>query len=267
MSEGVYLGEINENRKKQRRLWFWGSVFGGIILILLIIVVFLLRAPIFKVEAVEISGNNQVPRDSIKAMLYSQVGSGSMFERMLGPSNMLSWDSFSEEGLKYLPVLKNVSIEKNYSKKSISVYVVERSAVGIWCIEKSEPASCYWFDDEGVLFKPAFSSEGNLIRVVRDYAHTSLGIGHRVLSKNLLPNLFSTLEILEESDLSIKEVGLYDLSLEELEVATFNGPRVLFSLRFPPKGAAEVIESLRTKKNFTALNYIDFRVENRAYYK
>jgi hypothetical protein len=57
-------------------------------------------------------------------------------------------------------------------------------------------------------------------------------------------------------------------------VATYDGPLLYFSLRFSPAYAAEAIRSLREDDAagklhpaFSALQYVDFRVENRVYYQ
>lgn len=263
------LLEENLSQKKKKKKLFVISLGAAFLFLLIIFFGYMVfRSKVFQIQDIDISGANQVSEDVVKTALFSESIADSWMDKMLGQSNMIAWpEHLNKDDLESLPAVKEINIRKDYSEKKVYVSVTERVAVGIWCVEKENPPTCYWFDDEGVLFKPAFSSEGNLIRVVRDYAHTSLGLGNTALSKNLLPNLFEVLKVVEEADLSIKEIGLYDLLLEEVELTTFSGPRMLFSLRFKPEGATNVIRSIFQKRSLSSLSYIDFRVENKVYYK
>jgi hypothetical protein len=126
---------------------------------------------------------------------------------------------------------------------------------------------CWWFDAEGVMFQKGLTAEGNLIRRVDDYTRRSLAPGSRVLGPSFMPPLVSIFHALEVSGVSVKEVRLSDAGLEELEISTYNGPKIFFSLRFGAQWTASVIISLRAEGNFSKLEYVDFRVEGRVYYK
>ncbi len=134
---------------------------------------------------------------------------------------------------------------------------------------------CFWFDKEGFLFKRSIGVQGSLIIVVNDYSQKNLGLNSRIVPPEFIPNLFSLFRVLSESGLGIREIRLNDLGLQEIEVDTYpstalgagDGPKLYFGLRFRPDNSLAVIRSLKNQSNFNALEYIDFRVENRAYYK
>ncbi|MEK7077437.1 MAG: hypothetical protein AAB967_04385, partial [Patescibacteria group bacterium] len=73
--------------------------------------------------------------------------------------------------------------------------------------------------------------------------------------------------VLGEAGVNWKEVRLNDLRLQEVEARVYGGPRMRFSMRFPADNALGVIQSLMAKPEFPRLEYLDFRVERRAYYK
>jgi len=143
-----------------------------------------------------------------------------------------------------------------------------------------ESARCFWFDEDGVIFERAPDAEGSVIRIVHDYSQEHLGPGSTILPARFVPNLFSIFRVLAASGVGVAEVRLDDLDLEEIRVATYDGlpagqvgPTLYFSLRFPADNALAVMRSLTggSSSSIAAglhkLEYIDFRVENRAYYK
>ena len=71
-------------------------------------------------------------------------------------------------------------------------------------------------------------------------------------------------EILEKSGLKIKSLKLEDIALQE--IITDSSPKIYFSLRIEPNFALAALQSLENI-GFEKMEYIDLRVENRAYYK
>ena len=67
--------------------------------------------------------------------------------------------------------------------------------------------------------------------------------------------------------MAIQEARVRDLALQELEMRTAGGTRLFFSLRFPATDTAEVMQTLLRSTSSREIDYIDFRVERRAYYQ
>jgi cell division septal protein FtsQ len=145
--------------------------------------------------------------------------------------------------------------------------VVERQPSGIWCFEKGDSPSCFWFDSEGTIFKKAFQIQGNLLVAADDYSQNILPLGSKILPADFLANFLGIIQVLKNAGLNIKEIRLNDLSLEEIEADLNSGPKLYFSLRFSPLNDLSVINYLKQNQNFNKLQYIDFRSENRAFYK
>jgi hypothetical protein len=72
---------------------------------------------------------------------------------------------------------------------------------------------------------------------------------------------------LRASSLSVQAIELNDLSLEEVDVQTANGPIIDFSLQFPADEYLPVIQKLMLQSNFSKLQYVDCRTENRLFYR
>jgi hypothetical protein len=75
------------------------------------------------------------------------------------------------------------------------------------------------------------------------------------------------MNVLRASGLGVQDIELNDLSLQEVDVQTANGPTIYFSLQFPADEYLPVIQKLMLQSNFDKLQYIDCRTENRLFYR
>lgn len=266
----VYIPEDQRTRKRKR--------FYFVIVVVIVYLVFLagswliLWTPLFRIQRIDVVGNETVTREEIVSLLSARVVDEGPFSSLFGLKSFLTWPSkLSGEDLVPLPTIKSLEIEKNYRDRSVLVTVVEREPYGIWCRTPSpetlESVRCWWFDNEGMIFKKALLAQGSLITAVVDYSQEDLGLRAKILPQELIPHAFSIFNVLKKSELGIKEVRLEDISLEELVVSTHEGPKLYFSLRFPADNNLAVIENFTAKPGFGKLEYLDFRVENRVYYK
>ncbi|MBI3588800.1 MAG: hypothetical protein HY093_00055 [Candidatus Liptonbacteria bacterium] len=263
----VNFPEIQKRRR--RRKFFFKSGFGlllfGLAIFGVIRVVF--YSPIFKFDHVVLSASDP-EKEKILSLLEKKITQGSFLTRALGFKNFLAWPSqIQSQELAALPELESLTIEKNYQEKTVTITPVERQPSGIWCLEKNVPAECFWFNDQGLIFRESLAVSGNLIRVVSDYYQEHLVVGNQVLPDAFLSNFLSIFHVLTESDFSILEIALKDLSQEEIEVKTSAGPKIYFSLRHPADHYLAALKSLTQNPKFNRLEYVDFRIENRVYYK
>ncbi len=283
-----YIADLAARKRAHRRRAFF--YIAALILygVLLAGAWLVLRSQFFAVRDIEIRGNVHVNGSDILALVEGPGFSRSRLARLLGIRNMLAWpSSVSSDTLKFIPQLESLTLEKNYGTRSILIRVTERTPTGIWCFEQTQtsvvgtqanatsspaqisaPNECFWFDENGTIYKRSFDAEGGLITVVHDYSQNGLGFFSPVLPRpEFIANLLGIFRVLAASGLSAKEIRLNDVSLQEIEVDTYEGPALYFSVRFPADNDLPVIKSLETGGGFSKLHYIDFRVENRAYYK
>ncbi len=282
------------SREERRRV----RILSG--LVFLVICVFLIGgawtviySPLFMVKSIEITGNNSVSSDDIMTLATAEIFGDSLWKRILGTRNILAWpNSFSGSNLKFLPELKSFSVQKSYGQRKIKIVAEEKKPFGVWCLRtqinadetqmnadtsNTQIPDCWWFDSGGIIFKKAIGAEGNLITSLSDYSQKDIGLNSKILPDEFIANIFSIFRAVSASKLSIKEIRLNDLTLQEIEVDTYDGlptgvlakagPKIYFSLRFPADNVPEVIKSLKEKTTFGNLQYVDFRVENRVYYK
>jgi hypothetical protein len=132
----------------------------------------------------------------------------------------------------------------------------------IWCGDQ-----CFWLSRDGLLLDEAPETEGSLVKTARVSSSSGSKTGDRAFEADEAGNLYRIAELLEQFGFNFSEINLGDLSLKEATVEISSGAKFYFSLKNPPDFAKPVIESLMSSANINNLQYIDFRMENRAYYK
>lgn len=272
-----YLSEKQRRRKERRKRWWWLAavtlIFGVGIFAFWIVA----KSPLFHIDHFVVTGNRTVATNDIVTLLQASMSQHRTFLfSLLGMNNMLSWpESLATSDVALVPQLAGVTLQKNYGNHTVTAVVTERVPFAIWCEMPQIGAdgnplgdeSCFWFDGAGTLFQRAFDTEGSELFAVHDYAQSGLNIGGKILPDPFVPATISILDTIEESGLTAKEVALRDLSLEEIDVSTYNGPVLYFSLRFIATEDLSTLRQLMEKPDFDSLQYLDFRTENRVYYK
>ena len=294
MQIGEYLSASQKKRLiYKRRFFLIFYIFIGCSIIFGIFWLFFM-SPVFKVKNILVQGNSSISNQDVINLIYSAFKEKHNFiDSLLGINNILALpNKISSSDMSLLPDLSSIKISKNYFTREISVLVKERNQFAIWCfmpkglnsdLNKNSNTSasgtdqfaiqesdekCYWFDDSGLLFKEGFDSEGSVIMAIHDYSQSPENIGDFILpQQRFIPNMISIINLLRNSSLNIKEVRLNDIGLEEIQVKTYNGPDIYFSLRFSPDIYQKALQSIISLHNFNSLQYIDFRTQNRAYYK
>ncbi|MBI2888830.1 MAG: FtsQ-type POTRA domain-containing protein [Candidatus Liptonbacteria bacterium] len=295
MKISSYLSDSERVRQRRRYRFFAMCGFGVLGLLLIGAVWLVWYSPLLEVRKVVVEGNVRVSTETVLDVAKGIVFQGN-FAKFLGINRMFAWPEFARENITLLPAVASLTISKSYATRTVRVQVTERVPVGVWCLfparnyadgtqtdaeggsvaadatpRDSAPGGCWWFDKSGVLFARALDGEGGLLKTVHDYSGRTLGIGSVALPSHLMGNLLEIFLVLRESGAVAGEVRLEDLSREEVEVVTLNGPRLYFSLRFPLAAIADAVRQIFSESGQfphpQKLQYVDFRVENRVYYK
>jgi hypothetical protein len=272
-----YLSDKQKKKKKLRRKLWWTF---GVVVFFVVIIFFawlIAASPLFRVDHITVTGNRAVASDAVVSLLRASVARHrTLLSQLLGVNNMLIWPKeLASSDVALVPQLAAVEIQKKYGSHTLVASAHERVPVAIWCEMPGTDASgnpsgdeaCFWFDGTGTLFQKAFDTEGSELFAVHDYSQAGLGIGGKILPDLFVQNMLSLLRTIQASDLTVQEVTLHDLGLEEIDVSTYNGPALYFSLRFDASEDLPVLQQLLGEPNFNSLHYVDFRTENRAYYK
>ncbi len=278
MSRSQIAPYVSDHKKRRKKIWRWviGAVgVFAVYFIFLGVAWFFMRAPFFRVGNVEVTGANGMSAGDVIALAEADPGRHPGFlEAVLGWGNMLVWpDAIPTSTLAMAPQIASITVTKDYFAHTITLAVTERQPFGIWCFVPGGPGAdgtgeqCYWFDDQGIMFERALATQGNVIFMVNDYAQKDRGLGSTVLAPEFDQNFISIMQVVKATGLGVKEIDLNDLSLEEVDVRTAEGPTLEFSLRFPADEYLPVLQSLMTQPGFAKLQYVDCRTQDRVFYK
>jgi len=276
---------VDERQRKGRRRIFKLKVFAGFFLFLALIIgggYLVVYSPLFRIKNILILRTSDVPSidenlrtsdvQKLEENLKKFFANQSKITKFLGSENILVWNIEKITQFSKNPEIAEIKIEKNYIEREIRIMLREREKLGIWCLSEQSTVngqelitgSCYWFDMNGVVFSEAPIAEGNLIYKVDDFSGRPLKFGDAALKEGLFFNLIKIFKTLEESGLGIKSLKLEKIEFQE--VSTISSPPIYFSLRIDPTFALAAVDSMK-KIGLESIEYIDFRAENRAYYK
>ncbi len=282
----MYFYRPQTEKEKHKKELFSKIIFFGAIILAVIIIFGLVYtvcySGVFKIKKISISGLQGISSDELTANLKDFFIKNSAIASFLGSNNILVWQTDPKEFLKEYPQLENLDIEKDYFSREVSINATEREKFGIWCAqtpnnaEQAQPqnnaensaSQCGWFDKSGVLFAEAPIIETEILNRVNDSSGRNINIGDTVLPSEFMPNLAAIFDILDKENLNTKTVYLDDLALQEVYTKAASGdPKIYFSLNFNPEFSLAAINSLKDSGQWSKIGYVDFRVENRAYYK
>jgi len=264
---------LDEKQRKKRHRLLKLKIYGVLFLFFALIIgaaYAVVYSPLFKIKNIA-----QIDTDKLVEKLKDFFANQSKITEFLGPENILIWDTKKIGQFPKNPEIAEIKIEKDYIERQIKITVQKREKFGIWCVieqtgtstQESATDNCFWFDKNGIIFSSAPMVEGSLINKVDDFSGRSFKLGESVLSEKFFFNLIKIFELLEKSGLKIKSLKLENLQFQEIISEPINSlPKIYFSLRIDPNFGLSAIESLR-KTGLEKVEYIDLRVENRAYYK
>ena len=269
-----FVAERRRQKKTKRKYILASAVVIVAYLIAYGIFYFIVRSPAFQLKNYVIQGETAVPQTAIADLLTAALlrrgdlvsNAPDSMKNLLGFKNLLVWpDALPSSTVALVPQLSGVTIAKNYVLHTVTVTVTERQPFAVWCTMAT--GQCFWFDIHGTAFAQALDTQGGAIAVIHDYSQTSTVLGGPVLPPALMPDMVSIIQTLRASGVNVQDMALNDISLQEIDVTIANGPILKFSLRFSASEDLPVLENLTVKPGFNKLQYVDFTVENRAYYQ
>ena len=196
---------------------------------------------------------------------------------------LLTSSSFKRTLYDLFPEIKNIAMIPSWQKesvfKSFKLRIEQREKVGIWCNAKKTSSeeensnkllkeSCYYFDDQGFLFKQAPQTKGPFLFVVKNETDLSPGSKQEIEDKKLLNALLYLKQAFSQIPFSVEEIRVFSLN-HDLEVKTNEGWSLYFDPQTDIERAFQVfLEILPEKLEPTkTLEYVDLRIKNRAYVK
>lgn len=218
---------------------------------------------LFATSAVEVRGNELADGEGIMKTAKEAAIRGKWFYELTGSNNILFW---REAEMVDLPAgllqVASIKVSKDLKERKIIIEAIERNKFVVWC-----EGDCFWMDEAGVLFSEAPEAEGMLIKIIRVNSDRKLALGERPLPEKETKNFVEIISFLDNLGLTATDMEIGDLRFKEINARIFGGPKVLFSLIIDPTFGKPAIESLRKSGLWEKIEYLDLRVDGRAYYK
>jgi len=144
-------------RKRRRRLRIGGVVVGAVLVVFGALVA-LSYAPFLRITTVAIVGASTVASTSVQTLAQSELKGRYLF--VFAKDNIFLYPqrTIAQHLQAQYPQFKSVDVHAQ-DFHTIEVVVAERQTAAQWCASLgSAPSACYYMDESGVVFAPAFVS-------------------------------------------------------------------------------------------------------------
>lgn len=263
-------------KKKKKRILL--NLFYLTLLFLLLGLIFysLFFLSYFQVKNISFEGMRTVSEDNLRAVFSKYIGEKSLF---LKNDNIfvLSSGDLSERMEKSFRRIKKVDIKKDFPD-SLKIFIEEFKAAGISCkdslgqknIENLKKAECFYFDKDGVVFDSAPLIVSDLLVFLYDKNIDINDFPDNFYEKKTIDFILKLKkEISEKIDFPVSYFSFLN-EYGDVEAVFKTGFKLLLSQEQDPifqvRAAKDVLEN-KVKDNPADLDYIDLRIQKRAYYK
>ncbi len=252
-----------EERINKERAWFriWSYLFAGaVVLVFIFGVAGLVYLPWLRFKDIKVEGNIRTTSADIVRALTSAALNRPL-AKYLGYTSMFLWGMDNPE--VGTPLVASVNLERNWFNREIIVTVRERERYAAWCAAET---SCVWIDSFGVALEAAPATDGQLVNMIYSASKEPVQLGEHVIEENKFIYFKKILDVIVSARIAVSRIE-YDVMTYGVVVKTSAGARLLFSLRFDPGFTIAPFSSIADRKDFSRMDYVDFRIENRVYYK
>ncbi len=216
---------------------------------------------------VSVSGSEVIAPEAVEKVVSDMLGEPIAFSLQKVNLLLFSPKEAEERILAAFPRLRAADVSRKFLSREIEVRVSEREPAGVAC---DEQRVCFYFDEGGVLFAEAPLITGAAMLTVKEtsLAGVSLPQAQYPAEKLAFMTRFKE-DARERAGLTIDSFSLTN-KFGDMEATVVEGFRILFTTEQDSAKQAQILKNLlaeEIKEQAARLDYIDLRVENRAYYK
>lgn len=185
----------------------------------------------------------------------------------LTKANHLFFDSddMAEYLKKNFAPIEEILIERNFFKRGLRIVITERKAWAVWCQN-----SCFYLDNQGVLFQPAPRLFGELILKIADERPGDFHSGGQILNGEF----FNSFKLFMEELASVQKIAVLSVRItpdNSFWLETAAGWQILLDSETDFNRAKENLklfaDSSALKEKLDNLDYIDLRFPDKGFYK
>ena len=257
------------NHKLQKKKRMRHLIYASFVLLMICLFFYtLFFSNRFSIKDIKIFGAESIPESLLKAEIAGALDMRSFV--FLKNTNIFVMPSdFLRNELKVkFPKIKTVLVEKNIFKREVSFIIAERKATGITC---KNDILCFYFDSEGVIFNSSPVILGaQVLKIIDDTINADMILpNHKYLESQIGLIGFLKNKTLAQNNITLRYFSFLN-NHGDILAETAQGFKIFFNSQIVPAEQIKVLGGILDKeiKDQTSnLDYIDLRVENRAYYK
>ncbi|MBI4708790.1 MAG: hypothetical protein HY764_01140 [Candidatus Portnoybacteria bacterium] len=287
---------IGKSKKPKNRHWR--------VLIFWVVIIFFLAggtaylaifSPILKVKKINLDGFSEA-----KAKEAQEIGNQILQKKFF---NKIPKDNFvllpepeiRNSLLDNFPEIKKLSFVKDLRGHSISIKAEQRKPAAIWCrvlipepvlvaegesnATSSEPIfsladarieNCLFIDETGFAFAQAPILSGGEVPTVYSQTESVISIKDIAADSKILSFILNAKKELAVANLNLTDFVVQSKSIGDLEILAPDGWRIFLNIDNSVSSQINALKRVlndEIKEKRPLLDYIDLRVENRAYYK
>lgn len=238
---------------------------------------FFIFSKFFKIKNISVSGNDYIVGAAIIGGLKDVLNQEKFIVLKNDNINFFDIDDAKTDLMLAFPRIEEISLEKKYPS-SIKISIKEKEISEILCkgdknsdSQKEEyDSKCYFIDKNGVAFDEAAQTQGFLILKIIDKRGQDFGLNSKALNKEFV-DFVGVIRKKFKSALSqnIKWFVLEHPAQREV-VAVVDNWRIIFDIEGSPEKQLFVLKEVidkEIKDQKNNLEYVDLRIDGRAYYK
>ncbi|MBI5913507.1 hypothetical protein HY839_03675 [Candidatus Azambacteria bacterium] len=253
--------------KQKRRLILYSSFF---ISVLIGIFYFLFFSGYCDIRGITVSGAETIRADDVSAVVAGVFNERSLF--LFSNKNFLVFPAHEAARAvkEKFPAIDSIDVSRKIWGANVAVAIAEREPVGIVC-GKMEQDACMYLDKGGVVFAVAPRIVGaSVLRIEEGSLGEITGFPAQKYAGDAINFIMLTKRhVREKAGITIKTFAFLN-EYGDVEARTQEGFTIWFSMNQDAEYQAQVLKNLlaaEIKDQAPDLEYIDLRVENRAYYK
>lgn len=264
---------------------FWWSIL--VVFIVCLAVYLFLFLPQIQVNNILVSGNNKIQTDEIKNIALKEIN-----KNMFGFAGvkintksilLINSSNIQNDILVKFSKISEVKVSRKFPD-TLNVIIQERVPVAIFCGNPSEISGqallkdCYFMDEAGIIFESVDSEfvalennyENNFAIIRQEIKSGQVSIGEQVINKTIIDAILNSEKMLKDN----YKISITDALVTtpiRLNIKTSENWQIYLDLQGDTNLQIAKLNLLLknqiSENDRKALQYIDMRFKDRAYYK
>lgn len=252
-------------RRQKRKFYFFGALAATVVIAS---VYFLFFSGLFDIRGIEVKGAEVIGQNEVQAIVSELFHETSLFVLTHENIFLFSSPAAAERVRTAFPRIADISVTKRFWTRTVSVAISERQPAGVSCVKKTE--RCVYFDLSGIAFAAAPTiASASLLRIEENDLRGSQ-FPYEQYTQELVEFVATAKKQMQEKAHATIISFSFMNGYGDVEARTQEGYVIFLNTAQGAEEQAQIFKNIiatEIKDQMPMLEYIDLRVENRAYYK